>query len=36
MNGIISREHGKKRSPMQTVLCLNFFTDAQYYYLNWV
>jgi len=30
----ILREHSKKRSPMQTVLCLNFFADAHYYYLN--
>jgi len=32
----ILREHSKKRSPMQTVLCLNFFADAHYYYLDWV
>jgi len=29
-------EHGKKRSAMHTVLCLNFFADAHYYYLGWV
>jgi len=23
-------------SPTQTVLCLNFFDDAHYYYLDWV
>jgi len=30
----ILREHGKKRSPMQTIFCLNFFANAHYYYLD--
>jgi len=32
----ILRKHNQKRSLMQTVLCLNFFADAHYYYLDWV